>query len=502
MKLSFLPSFFKDREDSLVVPDSLLLKKIKSLSQNSNLLIYSDVEIYHHKSSYLIPLMIYDNLRGIYIFEIKKWSYDDLKDATASKAESVENSKDTLAYDKTHAIIKNKFNELLHNDGVDIFNYLLMENLSSVEYEHLNESLKEILPQEKIIFSDSQTSEIFKKLQDATQEEYSLPSNETVLGTLLVQYTTIDQESNLHLCNEEEMQFIDAKITGIKNLVAPPKSGKSSVILLKSIKELFKQKRKKIIIIKPTVLSRDLLYKQFLELIEHAIVEVDLAAFEILTPTELVNKHLSKLKMPTLDHTLYIDEKLMKKSFDIADLLICDDTNFMPKNFIDYILHLQKKADLLLVNYKDQADTISLTKSYVPKERKIQFYQTNPHAKALHLLSTLLQSNSANEIVVISNAKSRENLRDDLISFIEDEPLLIDASKHLLDQKLDSLLLLTYDDMIDITAKHTILMDLCVENEEQVKYAISIAKEDLHILYDEECPTIENLKDNHEDNQN
>jgi len=502
MKLSFLPSFFKDKEDSLIVPDSLLLKKIKSLSQNSNLLIYSHVEIYHHKTSYLIPLMIYDNLRGIYIFEIKKWSYDDLKHATASKAESVENSKDTLAYDKTHAIIKNKFNELLHNDGVDIFNYLLMENLSSTEYEHLNDSLKEILPQEKIIFSDSQTAEIFKKLQDAAGENYSLPSNETVLGTLLSQYTIIDQDHNLHLCNEEEIQFIDTKITGTKNLIAPPKSGKSSAILLKSIKELFKQKRKKIIIIKPTVLSRDLLYKQFLELIEHAIVEIDLAAFEILTPIELVNKHLSKLKMPALDHTLYIDQKLMKKSFDTADLLICDDANFMPKEFIDYIMHIQNKTDLLLVNYNDHADTISFTKSYVPENRKIEFHQTNPHAKALHLISTLLQSNSANEIVVISDVVNRENLRDDLISFIEDKALLIDASKHLLDQKLDSLLLLTYDDIIDISAKHVILLDLSLANEEQVEYAFNMAKDSVYILYEQECPTIETLKESHEDNKN
>jgi hypothetical protein len=378
MKLSFLPSFFKTKEERLIVPDSLLLKKIKSLSQNSNLVIFSHKEIYHHKESYPIALMVYDDLRGIYIFEIKEWSYDDLKNATASKAESVENSKNTLAFDKTHAIIKKKFNELLHNDGVEIFNYLLMENLSSDEYEHLNDSLQEILPKDKIIFSDSDTSEIFKKLQSAAPQNDTLPSKDVVLGTLFIQYAIV-KESEVYLCNEEQREFIDTKISGIHNLTAAAKSGKSYALLLKSIKELFKKERKKIIVIKPTILSKEILHKRFLELIEHAIIDIDLMAFEILTPVELANRHLMKLKMPSLDDTLYIDEKLMQKSFDAADLILCDDADVMPADFLSYLKHIQKGSDLLLVNDVNEEADITFLQSYLPQERKVQFHKTNRH---------------------------------------------------------------------------------------------------------------------------
>jgi hypothetical protein len=498
MKLSLLSSFFKAKEEALVVPDSLPLKKIKLLSQNSNLIVYAYREIFHHKNAYLIPLMIYDNLRGIYIFEMKEWSYDDLKNATASKAKSVESSKETLAFDKTHAVIKQKFNELLHNDGVEIFNYLLMENLSSDEYEHLNDSLQEILPKEKIIFSDSESSEIFKKLQNSAPENHALPSADTILGTLFIQYAIVKNENEIHLCNNEQIALIDAKVTGLQNLLAPAKSGKSYTLLLKSLKEIFKNERQKIILLKPTMLSKDILHKRFLELLEHAIIDIELMAFEILTPLELINRHLMKLKMPLLDDALYIDEKLMKKSFDAADLIICDDANLMPQNFLSYLKHIQKKSDLLVINDINEPPSFSFTQSYLPKEREIYFYKTNPHAKALHLISSLLRQAKADEIVVISNSLSREKLKDDLSSFIEDETLIIDASKHLLEQKLDSLLLTTYGDIVDLDAKYVIIMDICYGNENEIAYACSIATKSLYLLYEEKCMKIEQLKELYE----
>ncbi|MBA1432804.1 MAG: hypothetical protein FAF04_04220 [Epsilonproteobacteria bacterium] len=498
MKLSFLPSFFKAKEEPLVVPDSLLLKKIKSLSENSNLIVLANKEIFHHQTAYPIPLMIYDDLRGIYIFEMKEWSYDDLKNATASKAESVENSKDTLAFDKTHAIIKQKFNELLHNDGVDIFNYLLMENLSSDEYEHLNESLQEILPKDRIIFSDSESSEIFKKLQNAAEENHSLPSADIILATLFIQYGIAQNSEAIHFCNDEQIALIDAKITATQNLAAPAKSGKSYALLLKSIKELFKKERQKIILIKPTVLSKDILHQRSLELIEHAIIDIDLMAFEILTPMELVNRHLAKLKMPALDEALYIDEKLMQKSFDTADLILCDDADLLDEHFLAYLKHIQKKSDLFLVNDTTQQHDFNFEKSYLPQEKEVHFHETNPHAKALHLISHLVQKAEPKDILVISDSLSREKLSDDLSGFIEEQAYILDARRHLVEQQLDSLCLATYNDMVETQAKHVIVMDPSSQDQAKLFYACNIATESLHILYDEACRAIQALKEKYE----
>jgi GTPase involved in cell partitioning and DNA repair len=210
-----------------------------------------------------------------------------------------------------------------------------------------------------------------------------------------------------------------------------------------------------------------------------------------------------KLKMPTLDdETLYIDEKLMQKSFDVADLILCDDADTMPAHFLSYLKHIQKKSDLLFVNDTDEEATFNFTQSYLPTKREVQFHKTNPYAKAMHLIASLLKDTDAAEIVVISTQQNREKLQEDLGSFIEDETLLLDASKHLTEQKIDSsILLTTYDNTIELEAKYAILMDLCFEDMQQLSRACNVATKGLYILYEEDSEDIEKLKEKYENNQ-
>jgi len=493
-------NFLKAKENALDALNSPTLKKIKSLQEQNNISLFFHKEIFHHTLSYPITLILYDKLRGLYIFEIKEWSFDDLKDATATKTENSQSAEDSLSFSKTHKIIKQKFNELEHNDGVAIFNYLIMDNLSSLEYENLDDSLKALLPKEKILFSDSREEEIIQKLQNAAQESFDLPSPQQVFGTLFIQYTIVENKECLHLCNEDQINFIDAKISGVTNLKAPLKSGKSYAILLKSIKELFKQERQKIIIIKPNMIAKEILYKRFLELLEHAIIEIDLMAFEILTPTEYLNRHLEKLKMPLLKEDLIIEEKLLKKQFHPADLIICDDADLMPKSFINYLKKSASKADLLFVNEKNLEETFQLSKSYQSTDTKAVFHQTNPYAKALHLIFSLLKEHDPKEIVVISNHQTRQNLQEDLSTYIKEEATLLDASQHLIEQKLETLLLLSYDDIFEMRVKHTLLIDICSQELAILHYAFGITQERVHLLYEEECDHIKQLKEEYESN--
>ena len=499
IKLSLFSSFFKKQKKQLIVPDSLFLKKIKSFAQSNNLTVFTHKEIFHHTTIHPITLFLYDNLRGIYIFESKDWSYSDLQNATIQKAENVAPSHDSLAFDKTHDIIKTKFNELLHNDGVAIFNYLLMENLSADEYELLDTSLQAALPKERIIFSDDETVEIEKKLHNIPKTKERLPSANFIAGTLFVQYAIIKNEQ-IYLCNEEQISFIDTTIKMHKTLCAPAKSGKSYTLLLKAIKELFTKERKKIILIKPTTVAKDILYQRFLELIEHAIIDIDLMAFEILTPIELLNRHRTKLKMP-LQEELTIEKKLMQKSFFAAELILCDDADLLDEEFIAYLKHIQKKSDLLLVNDNTTAYDFQFTTSYLPQKRVIKFYETNPHAKALHLVAKLLQKSAAEDILVICSKESREKLSDDLDGFISEQTTLFDANRHIIEQHLSSLRLVTYDDMIELEAKDVIIMDTASQKVAKLHYAANIATQTLTILYEQPSKEIELLKEAYEKNR-
>ena len=496
MNLSSLTSFFFKKNKTLTVPDSILIKKLKNLSTQSNLLVYKDVTIYHHKDSYKVPLMVLDDLRGLYIFETKEWTFDELKNADIQKATEQDASTDTLAFDNTHTIIRKKFNELTHNDGVPIFNYLLMENLNANEYEHLNDSFKMLIPKEKVIFSDSLQSDIFKKLQASSAERKDLPSASSILGTLLVQYAILDNENEISICSNEQKNFIDKELNAYEELTGVSASGKSNLLLLKAIIELLNNTNQKILIIKPTILGCDILKKKLLDIVEHAIIEIDLTSIEILTPLELINQHQNRLGRDKL-HSLDIDDKLMNKAFSVADLIMCDDSNFFSFEFISYLKHIQKKSKLVLVNPKRENENFLLNKNFKEETRTLHFHKTNPHAKALHLISSLLNSGETN-ILVVSNSLSREKLKDDLESFIKNRAKILESNIHLINQEENRLSLCTYKDVNALSANHIILMDLCFTSKDEIEYAFNLSNISVNVLYEEDCQEIKNLRNVYE----
>ncbi|MDF1876519.1 hypothetical protein JHD47_01645 [Sulfurimonas sp. SAG-AH-194-L11] len=493
MNISSLTSFFKKKPLKLTSLDTILIKRLKSLSLQTNLLVFKDVKIYHHSSVYNIGLIVLDSSRGLYLFESKEWTYDELKKADIQKAQNQENSTETLAYENTQNIIKQKFNELTHNDGVPIFNYLMMENLNVDEYQHLNDSFKSLLPKEKIIFSDSNQADILKKLQNSCQERADLQSVDEIMGTLFIQYAILDRQKEVHLCTNEQREFIDTPLKNVTYLNGCHGSGKSNLLLLKSIVEMLDQNSKKIFILKPTILACDIFKQKLLNLIEHAIVEIDLSSIEIITPVELLNKHLLKLAKETISH-IEVHPKLMKKYYNIADTIMCDDADLLPKEFIQYLNFIQKKSKLVLVN--TLLDT-QLNKNFKTLNREVNFHKTNPHAKTLQLISKLLRE-KAKDILIISNTSSREKLQEDLTSFIEEEPDTINSSEALMNQKFNNLLFCNYSDINELNTNHIILLDLCFTSENEIEYAFNLAHSSVDVVYEEESKEIIELRNKYE----
>jgi len=494
MKIFSFLSLFKKKSKTLKLPDSLLVKKLKQVCKNNNLSIYENITIYHHKQSYFIPLLIVDTKRGIYLFEYKEWSYNDLKDATISKATNQDASEESLSFEKTHNFIKQKFNELTHSDGVPIYNYLLMENLNSDEYEHLSDSFKELLPQQKIMFSDSLEDTIGQKLQEAPLSNNVTLDEVHIMGNLLVQYLIFSNDKTMHLATPNQMHFIDSNIVGLEVLSGSPYSGKTNAIVLKALLSSLQNPDLKIIIIEPTILACDKLKQKLLSIIEHAIIEIDFSNIEIITPIELVNRHLSKLKKPNLEVVLHVDKKLMHNNFKVADLILCDDANLLSYEFIEYLKHIQKKSSLLLVSSVEDAN-YNFEQSFKDKKVNITFKQTNQHAKALQIISKLLQENSSSDILVVCNNLSRRKLHDDLEFFIKDKAILLDSSNNLIHQELDNLLLCSYSQISSMNSKFVILLDVAEASLNEINHAINLAKQEAYVLYEDESHNIKTLKE-------
>ncbi len=498
MSLPFFKSIFKQKSPYDDLSNSKILKTLKKLSENNNLLLYENITIYHHSKSFFIPLLILDPTRGIYIFEYKIWSLKDLKNATAQASQNQDISDQSLAFDKTHKIIRERFNELTHNNGVDIFNFALMENLILQDYEQLDISLQKLLPKSKIIFSDD--NEILQKLQNVKEADDTLPDVAHIMGTLLMQYLILSDNDTMHMASPEQMNFIDSEVVAHQTLFGYNCSGKTSAILLKTILYRLKHPDKKIVLISPTVLSCDILKKRLLNIVEYAIIELDITSIEIITPIELLNRHLAKYHKPLLNTNIYIDSILMKKKFHVADLIICDDCDFIGDDFILYLKHIQKNSNLLLSTSQTTPDALfKFTKSFYHENIYIEFIKTNPHAKALQTVAKLLQNHEAKDILIVSDELSKKQLNEDLEFFIEEDVICLDSSKGLIEQNLENLLLTTYNQISSISAKFVILLKVDDISELELKYAMSSAKENVTILYEDEDDTIINLKKHFKD---
>jgi len=227
MNISIFKSFFKSKTPTDMA-DVKLFDIIEDACKNNDLLFYRDATIYHHAESFLVPLLLLDPTRGIYIFECKTWSYDILKDATAKRSKDQRQADNTLAFDQVHNIIKTKFNELTHNDGVETFNFLIMQNLTTQEYERLNFSLQELLPKDRIIFKDSTQEEIIKKLKNVRVQNHHLPDVAHIMGNLLIQYLVLSDDKEFYMATKQQMEFIDAKVENHQILYGENGSGRTS----------------------------------------------------------------------------------------------------------------------------------------------------------------------------------------------------------------------------------------------------------------------------------
>ena len=249
-----------------------------------------------------------------------------------------------------------------------------------------------------------------------------------------------------------------------------------------------------------------ILKQKLLSIVEYSIINIDISSILILTPTELVNRHLTTLHLPQLDEELDIPDKILNEKFNIADLIICDDSDLLPNIFIAYLIKIQKKKALLLVSNKtlfDKKQTIRHTFStnFRKTKQKVIFEKENQHAKALQIISHLLHTQPAKDILVISSNLSREKLNDDLNFFIRDKAILLDSSKQIIDQNLDNLILSTYEQLGCLRSKFVILLDIDQTPIIKLQYAINLSDDSVYILYEDNCEQIETMKAEYEDNK-
>ncbi|MBU0631703.1 hypothetical protein KKA17_03590 [bacterium] len=459
---SLISNIFKKNKNSLIVPDSILVKKLQEFAEENSLYVFKDAKIFHHAELLEIPLLIIDPKRGIYIFEYKTWCYNEIKHLKVSKSSHESSSEHSLAFETKHDFIQKRFNEVLNNDGVSIFNFVLMENLTKNEFQMLDSSFEELIPSSKTLFSTDPHSKIMTKLFNASDEQTSILDINSIISTLFVQNTIVDTDNSIKITSKEQNEIIDHDFSGINHISCKNASGATTTILLKAIYEHLQHKNKNIYIVQPTNIACELLKQKLLNTIEHSIVEIDFSKILIVTPDYVKNKKF--------------------------DLILIDNASMLDKTFIDKVILLNKNTIIFDDDPSDSTEYVfSLTNNY-RNEVTIETLHGNPYAITFVNIQRLLNSgiDTKDILIVAKDAKEENNILEDLCQFIEGTTVILNPLETINTQELDNILLAKYDELFGFSRNYVFLFNpKDIENNVH-NFLFSRAIKKTFVIYDEE----------------
>ncbi len=501
MSIPFLSRLFTKREQTPALPDSILVKKLKSFAQQKNYTLFENTPLFYRTEMVEIPLLLFIPRTGLVLFEYKEWSYEELKNAKVSKVSHAQKSENSLSFQSIGDFIREKFLDLTNFDEIDIYNFVIMEQLTTSEYEMLDESFKELVPQNRILFNDSQLEDIENKLSAIQTRKKNFTLHNT-MPYIFSQYMIIGDDEQIYFANEEQRAFIEAPLPALSNLVADRQSGKSNVIVQKALLEKLKEPKQRITIAALTRLQADILKHLFLQFVEYSSVVIDMDEIHILTIEEILQRHAQKLKTaPFYNNDIHRD--LLKKGFEFTDILFVDDAFLLSKTYIDYCKHIQKSARLLLVNSVEDEKTATLSKSYFGE---FSFIQASEFPTLLKTIREIHQKDQTADILVFTNETSFEEIMEDIEGFTGVNVAKVDINKEIYSQNLKSVKLSVYDSKVPLHAEYALFVGCCDANYSALKYLAKASRQESRIIYEKECDNITRLKqlvenENEEDNQ-
>ncbi|MEO1937734.1 MAG: hypothetical protein ABGW85_03770, partial [Sulfurimonas sp.] len=191
-----------------------------------------------------MPLVILDKQRGLYIFELRQWNCKELQNIEIETTKVTKRADNNLAFSLLHKLIQQKISHL--KISLPIYNFLILESISTQEYEELESSVQKYLPQDFLIFQDTNSAELFQKIH--TLEDKNLHLDDEILFNLYPQYT-IEENNRKLFANTQQRKFVHNSTEKITNLRGKAKSGKSSAIILKVLEILSRNPNKKILLL-------------------------------------------------------------------------------------------------------------------------------------------------------------------------------------------------------------------------------------------------------------
>ena len=447
--------------------DTAALEPLEAFARRQGLHCEIASEIFYHNERVLIPCLIFDRHRGIYLFDSADWDEKSLRSCKAEAAPKRTTKHKDVDVDTPQKILMRKLDEVRNKQECAIAKFLYLPNLDRAQFETLDPSFRALLPASRVIFADDSDDEIARKLAAAIPYREHPVDLSALLGALYIQYTLLpDIEGEpIRQLSPQQKALLHRELPPRSLICGPYGSGKSTLLLLKALLDALHRPERSVAIIQPTLAACERMSARLLELIEHAVVHIDPTAIRIATPKQICREHYLKVHKapPLIDGN--ITEKMLHRNLPIADTLFIDDAHLIEQRYLDYFRTQQKRGSLHLVtvdpNEREETPIYTLEHGFrlphslrghlergVPKEAcsALEHREGNAYIEVLNLLPQLLEHHAPETLMIVTpNPEFAASLQEEIADFIGCSSTLLDAHKTLLNQDMEQLLIVPMD---------------------------------------------------------
>ncbi len=502
MDFSLLHTSSKHRPDP-----SAALVTLRDVVASDNMILFEDTYLYLQKEFIRLPLLLVVPQQGLILFEPISWSIDTLQGSSISAWHPSSKQPKSINVNDPIDFIRQKFNYILHQDLTITTAMILFEQLSSKAFDQLDHSFQDLIPKSRALFQDETTNSLRTKITAALAPHTLTFNTTTLVSTLFVQYTLLPDHFNalVAIANAEQQHYVDADFLPRSSVIGPYGSGKSTMMLLKVLTYLLRHPKQHVMIIVPSLSACDLLKQKMLDIMEYAIMDMDISNIEIITPKILLARHAQRLYHKPI-HPITITEKMLRKPFHVADIMICDDADLLPKQFITYLQHLQQKQTLhLLCTHKNSAigECMTLTTSYrlhtqlatlclkdlndphsYENIANIKFWSGNIYMQTILAFNEMLKVKQHGEtsLIITPNRTFSQMLYEQMCDYVEEEIVHFNAQESMIDTLFEHHIIVEQNVMASLYKEHVIVVGIHPQNKAIFCHALSRGYKSIHIV--------------------
>lgn len=425
----------------------------QSIEENRTLKIYVAKEegklfqafnLFYLQSITLLDILVFLPKYGIFFGEKRTWTFSELEKATVERSTRQAKRPPTTHFESTESKIRSKLDDVLPFNTIPIYRFISMPNLSAAEFDKLDSSFHELLPKERIIFSDDTIETIEQKIQAMSEllEEplceiqtigalqthaYILPSIQKPLGAIL---------------SIEQTLFLTTPLAQSTVLCGEYGSGKSTLLVRKAMRTLLLEPEEKILVFAPTLLASELLRNEFVSLMYYGALSIDL--------NRIVFAPISE-EFDTL------------KAFHEATTIYCDDLYRIASPLIEKLKRHLDHRPLLAASISEDPDidhTITLTHCYrhaaTPNRMHVQEIALLP--TLLSELRKILTEQGQGILLVVDEEDEIPSYKEPVDEYFKINSRQLTHNFTLQTQDLEALLITTPHYLHGITSNHLILL--------------------------------------------